>query len=761
MLRAGLWLAMLAISGCAALPRAAPQLPPASLGTEDPGGVTVPVELDELTRAFADRYVGLLSSACDALKKDNPDPVQRREAQELMLNAATNVYDIASNADAFTRMLDLVVVTTLVSQVWIDDDRAGEVFGDRAEVLVRTLHHGRGEAWALAAQVLRPDQLDLLDYLIWDWRRKSPDMVRASFVRFSNFAVGRGRSADAEVVAAGGFFPDIGEAGQSIDEARLLAERMFYLLKRYPTLLRWQAAAMKDDLVATPEITTVLADVHRLSAQVEQLPQHVAAERQALLAAFDERIRGADGALTRVRSALADANALVNSMRRTSRTFDQTFKTADPIFARFDAWDRWSSALPGHRAFDMREYTEGVKELAVAVGLLNNLLNSSNQMLGSPEWGRRVEQVNQSADGRLVVASEQGQRVVNAFFWRACLVIGVFFAMLLLYRLASLLLTRRFTMFLAMSVLAWTANGAAPAVGVSSDVLPPYAIVEGLSGKVISVGDSTTTILLARAAAEFRRASPGVTVRPTAGLARIGLTALLEGRADIVPMSRALTPDEAGEFQKKFGHPPTQIKVAADALAVYVEKSNPLPGLTLAQLDGIFSRTQRRGGGSIETWGQLGLTEKWADRPIALYGYDPADGVNHIFRQLVLDGGEYRLSMRTELTGSAIVQGVAANPRGIGCASIFFAAKRVRAVPLAGPDGEFHAPTAASVRAHQYPLSRFLYVCVNKPPDRPLSAPAAEFVRFLLSREGQEIVAAGGNIPLDAATADQGRRALD
>src|SRR4051812_48131997 len=104
-------------------------------------------ELDELTRAFADRYVGLLSSTCDALKKGNADPVQRREAQELMIDGATNVFDIASNADAFTRMLDLVVVSTLVSQVWIDDDRAGEIFGDRGEVLVRALHHGRVEAW--------------------------------------------------------------------------------------------------------------------------------------------------------------------------------------------------------------------------------------------------------------------------------------------------------------------------------------------------------------------------------------------------------------------------------------------------------------------------------------------------------------------------------------------------------------------------------------------------------------------------------------
>ena len=275
----GVLTAAIACSGCGAPPVSLAKEAPRQVGAAGDSGQTHQAELDELTRAFADRYVGLLSSTCEALKKDNPDPVQRREAQELMLNCATNVYDIASNADAFTRVLDLVVVTTLVSQVWIDDDRAWEVFGDRAEVLVRALHHGRVEAWALAAQVLRPEQLDLMDYLLWDWRRHNPDMVRVSFVRFSNFAIGRGRSANAEVLAAGGLLPNVGQAGQAVAEARLLTERMFYLAKRYPTLLRWQLEAVKDGVIATPEVTKTLADVHRLTDQVEQLPKHVAAER--------------------------------------------------------------------------------------------------------------------------------------------------------------------------------------------------------------------------------------------------------------------------------------------------------------------------------------------------------------------------------------------------------------------------------------------------------------------------------------------------
>ncbi|MDT8301010.1 MAG: PstS family phosphate ABC transporter substrate-binding protein [Sedimentisphaerales bacterium] len=295
---------------------------------------------------------------------------------------------------------------------------------------------------------------------------------------------------------------------------------------------------------------------------------------------------------------------------------------------------------------------------------------------------------------------------------------------------------------------------------ILSDELLPYESVAGLSGEITSIGESTTTNVVARIAAEFRRMYPDVTLQVTASQISIGPAALLEGRTDIVPMNRPLTPEEVRSFTKKYGYPPTEIKVAADALAIYVEKGNPVPGLTLGQLDGIFSRTQRRGLSPIETWGQIGLTAEWADRRITLYGYGPYDGAHQIFKQQVLDGGEFRLSLRVEGGGSSIAQGVAANPGAIGFASIFFACKRVQSVPLAGADGQFYVPTEENVHSNRYPLSRFLYICVKKPPRQPLGGPAAEFLRFLLSREGQQIVADGGNIPLDAATAEQSRRML-
>ena len=307
---------------------------------------------------------------------------------------------------------------------------------------------------------------------------------------------------------------------------------------------------------------------------------------------------------------------------------------------------------------------------------------------------------------------------------------------------------------------ATTAEAVAIAAGAFPDEPPPYETVTGLSGKITSVGASTTTNLVARAAAEFRRIYPAVTLEVTAGLTSIGPPALLEGKTDIVPMSRPLTPEEVGAFTKKYGYPPTEIKVAADALAIYVEKRNPLPGLTVGQLAAIFSRLPRADGSWIQTWDQVGLSGEWATRPIALYGYGDEDGVSQIFRQQVLGGGEFRLSMKIQPAGSSITQAVAADPAGIGCASIFFASRRVRAVPLAGVDGTFYAATPQNVRSLDYPLSRFHFIYVNKPPGRAMTGPAAEFVRFLLSREGQQVVASGGNIALDAGTVAQGTRAL-
>jgi hypothetical protein len=229
-------------------------------------------------------------------------------------------------------------------------------------------------------------------------------MDRASFVRFSNFAIGRGKSANSEVLAAGGFFANVGQTGQSIDEARLLTERMFYMLKREPTLLRWQVDTLKEDIFIT----------------------------------LDDHMKQADATVAGVNAVVGKANDLVTSLGLTSQSLNEMLKTVDRLIARYDSMDKNPS-----RPFDIREYTEAVKELALTAGKMNDMLKSSSELLGSSEWDRRIQQVSQSADERMKMAAEQSQQVVHDAFGRIYVAIGILFAMFILCLMAVFLVIRR------------------------------------------------------------------------------------------------------------------------------------------------------------------------------------------------------------------------------------------------------------------------------------------------------------------------------
>jgi hypothetical protein len=195
-------------------------------------------------------------------------------------------------------------------------------------------------------------------------------------------------------------------------------------------------------MLAAPEVGMYLTDIHRLTDQAEQLPKNVAAERQAILVALDERMKMADATVANVRAAVSEANGLVASLGPTSLSLNEMLKTADALFTRFDAWDRWATTRGSH-PFDIREYTEGVKELAVTAGTMNDMFKSSNDLLGSSEWDRRIEQVNQSVDGRIKMAAGQSQRLVDDVFWRTNVMLGALGAILIFCLAIAFVLMRR------------------------------------------------------------------------------------------------------------------------------------------------------------------------------------------------------------------------------------------------------------------------------------------------------------------------------
>ncbi len=220
-------------------------------------------------------------------------------------------------------------------------------------------------------------------------------------------------------------------------------------------------------------------------------------------------------------------------------------------------------------------------------------------------------------------------------------------------------------------------------------------------------------------------------------------------------MSREMTLDEIDAFEKAFGYRPTLLRVGLDALAVYVNKDNPIEGLTLAQVDAIFSKTLRCGyGSSIDTWGDLGLTDEWSRRPISLYGRNSASGTYGYFKENALCGGDYKDTVKEQPGSAAVVQGVTVDRYGIGYSGIGYATSGVRPVPLARAQGEPYIDTSTeNVVSGEYPLARFLYIYINKAPGQPVSPLVEEFVKFIFSREGQEIVERDGyvSVPADFA----------
>src|SRR5690606_3630459 len=233
--------------------------------------------------------------------------------------------------------------------------------------------------------------------------------------------------------------------------------------------------------------------------------------------------------------------------------------------------------------------------------------------------------------------------------------------------------------------------------------------------------------------------------------------ALISGTAQLGPMSRAMKSTEIDEFEKKFGYKPTPIRVAVDALAVFVNKDNPIKCLTMTQVDAMFSKS-RRGGykKDIKTWGQLGLTGEWAARPISLYGRNSASGTYGFFKEQALKNGDYKDEVKEQPGSASVVQGVTVDRYAIGYSGIGYATAGVRAVPIAErAGGQCVGATADNAYAGAYPLARFLYVYVHKAPGKPMDPLTHEFVKLVMSKEGQEVVIKDGYFPIPASVATE------
>ncbi|KAB2955994.1 MAG: phosphate ABC transporter substrate-binding protein [Thermoanaerobaculia bacterium] len=287
--------------------------------------------------------------------------------------------------------------------------------------------------------------------------------------------------------------------------------------------------------------------------------------------------------------------------------------------------------------------------------------------------------------------------------------------------------------------------------------IQPYARTSGVSGSLSSIGSDTLNNLMTFWAEGFQKAYPNVRIQIEGKGSSTAPPALIAGTSQLGPMSRAMKAEEIDEFEKKYGYKPTVVRVAVDGLAVYVNKDNPLEQLTLAEVDAIFSKT-RKGGHKrdLTTWGDLGLTGEWAAKPISLYGRNSASGTYGFFKESALFKGDYRDTVKEQPGSASVVQGVTEDRFAIGYSGIGYRTSGVKPLKLARKAGEPYFSTEASdVLTGKYPLSRFLYVYVNKAPNKPLDPLIGEFLRFVLSREGQEIVVKDGYLPVSARVVDE------
>lgn len=404
-----------------------------------PARVTA-VELDKAAFAFADRYTTQLVAATDAILRDNPSQEQRRLAHQVKLVSVSGVYDIVTNAEPFAKLMDLLMVVTLQSYRWIDEDAAERTFGARSAPLIQAMRTLRVDIWGVAGRVLRPEQLQQLDALILDWRRRNPHVDILSYLRFDEVAGKRTNALDE--IKATGLFAEIAEATKVADDARLLAERAFYQAKRMPFLLTWQMESLMNEMLIKPELSQSLkaADslaksADRTSLAIEKLPEQFAREREALLTVLEDRNGRLAGLLGEVRQTTAVADQLTARVHKVTEAGERLTanlrETATGATATSQALDQLLSKHvgppdPKAKPFEIDPYVKASSELNQTVAGLNSLLGSTDTLLGKKVWTAPAQEINAMLAAQL-----------DRAFYYALVLIGVFFALLFAYRWAT------------------------------------------------------------------------------------------------------------------------------------------------------------------------------------------------------------------------------------------------------------------------------------------------------------------------------------
>ncbi|MGE0800722.1 MAG: hypothetical protein AB7G13_12095 [Lautropia sp.] len=451
--------ALLAPPPAMAQPRAAASTPAGGVDNDENQATISQATLVQLTNGFADRYMTYIVSAADAIEKNNPNTEQRRLSHRIKLVQISAIYDIVTNPDPFTQLLDLTLVVSLQARKWIDDDLAERWFGPRGRFLVAASRQAREEIWKIAARVMRPSQLEQLDALILDWHRKNRHVDLVSYVRFDDFAASRSKSIVAEVAEGGGFLAPVSEATKAVDEVRVLAERALFLGKRMPFLLNWQVRDTVSETLSGPELgrltellPSVTNSLDRVSRTVARVPEDVRREREAVdqmitrhgsmvdhtLGKSRELVRDSivltDSAKSLTDSALSltgSVEALLARLEQTSGALRQTIETIDTVFLKPG---RDQPRDPNEKPFDIGDYARTAVAVSETIDRAQRLMGDLKTSLDSPQLAHALEG---AVDASLGKASNQTAALIDQVFWRAAALLVLAFVLALIYRLAT------------------------------------------------------------------------------------------------------------------------------------------------------------------------------------------------------------------------------------------------------------------------------------------------------------------------------------
>lgn len=460
--------ALATLPGCITMRSSAPRRDDAVKATkfdrkaaiEKAGGTAT---IDENANAFADRYRTLLEDATGDILNGNTDAAQRATIQQLLVESSLSVYDIATNGEPFSQILDMTIVVTLTSQVWIDEGRAIEAFGDRAAPLINALRIARREIWSLAGELLPADRLAQLDFMIAAWRWDNPGVEEVAFVRFSDFAKERGAAFVTETAGELGLFDGL-EAGLAQAKSyELLLNRIFYLSKRAPSLVGWQSQAVTDSLLAREEVKDVLRNLDSSTQAANEaaavatrlandLPGMVQREREAIFAELDRRQEDIDAALSQVNAISADARAATADVKATLETVAPTLEAAQPTLAAVQRLAETGERIlgkvaeitgppvppdpdaPPAKPFTPDDVKEILAQATVALEQANGLLERGESLGQSPAIKGLIDDVTHATEQRILSVEKSIARLIWLAAGLGAAVVALVFALVVALR---------------------------------------------------------------------------------------------------------------------------------------------------------------------------------------------------------------------------------------------------------------------------------------------------------------------------------------